>query len=119
MEEASPFFYERLEQEMADRLRSIKEEDLLTLVGCLAKEETLFSEKFLQMAIEAVRGRLSTLQLKTIVDLTWAFAKLDHNFEFVGGLLKEVKDFPRLRESLAQLHLKSLAILLWTFSRNY
>jgi hypothetical protein len=58
------------------------------------------------------------LSLKTVVNVIFAFAKVDFNNELIIDILKGLKEYERLKQGLASLPQKSQCILLWTYSRE-
>ncbi len=116
----SPYFYDKLESEITLRIKGIKDEDFQTLIECFSEGEcqSKFSEKFMSIILDVVKDKKERFQMKTIVHMIWALARLDFTSERVMDLLIDLREYPRLNSQMDQLYQKSQAILLWTYSRD-
>ena len=92
---------------MSKKLRSIKDSDLELLIGCCEEAESHFSQKFLKMIIKLIKEKQGRFQLSTLINIVFAFSKIDFSFNEVLEVLFDIRDDSRLRESLGNLKQKS------------
>ena len=92
---------------MSKKLRSIKDSDLELLIGCFEEAESHFSQKFLKMIIKLIKEKQGRFQLSTLINIVFAFSKIDFSFNEVLEVLLDIRDDSRLRESLGNLKQKS------------
>jgi hypothetical protein len=116
--QGSDFFFERLEKEIAARIRQVRDEDFVLLLDCFAEMKSRFSQKFMQLLLSVINDKRDRFQLRTLVHIIFAFAKLDFSNELIIDTLKGFREYERLRGGLSGMQLKSQCILLWTYTRD-
>ena len=72
----------------------------------------------MDIVIKVIHDKKDRFQLRTLVHIIWALAKIDFNNERIIGVLNDLKDYPRLQIGLEGMYQKSQCILLWTYSRD-
>ena len=110
VEKGGPVFFEKLETEIAKRIRGIKDEQYETLMMCFGGDKSQvavskFSKKFLDLTIRIILDKKDRFSLSTIVNLVWNCAKIDfqHQNEAICELMKGLVIYERLITSLPQL----------------
>ena len=86
IDRGSGMFFERLEKELAKRIRTIKDEQYETLLQCFIGEKSdkslaQFSSKFMDLVIRVIMDKRDRFALKTIVSLMWSCARIDFTNE--------------------------------------
>ncbi|CDW91217.1 UNKNOWN [Stylonychia lemnae] len=118
IKKGSQLFYSELEKQITLRLRSINDDDLLLLLDCFSDMQNSFSQKFLDIIINVIQEKKDRFQLKTLVNIIFAFSKIDFDYTSIQQILLDFRDYERLIVSLPNMLQKSQCILLWTYSRN-
>ena len=101
IEKGSAIFFEQIESEITKRILKIKDEEFQTLLACFInekgeKQQYGFSEKFMDIVIKVIHDKKDRFQLRTLVHIIWALAKIDFNNERIIGVLNDLKEYPRL-----------------------
>lgn len=105
-------FYSELEKEMTKRILKVKDEDYQTLLGCFTSEQGLignnnFTSKFIDIVLEVISTKKDRFQLRTLVHIIWALAKIDFSSPKVVEILKDLQAYPRLVTGLEGMYQKS------------
>lgn len=94
IKKGSLFFYEKLEEELAKRIRSIKDDQFETLISCFAGDnyQNEFTDKFFKLVVNVVREKRDRFTISTLVNVIWSFAKIDFNSDNYNTL-QVLQDF--------------------------
>lgn len=111
---------QRLQNEIVNRMQSMKDHELRVLMSCFVDNTDEFSAEFLNLFIKTLKKKIPHLELQTLIMIVWDLSKLLTNESGKEHLeiLKEIGKYERLRDNLGNLKPKSLCILMWTFTRH-
>ena len=121
----SQLFYQSLEGELAKRIRGIKDEQFSTLIACFQGDKgdasvAKFTSKFLDLVIKVIKDKRDRFSLSTIVNLLWSCSKIDFSSERaeIIEMYQDYAQYERLIRGMPMMQQKSLAILIWTYTRD-
>lgn len=66
-----------------------------------------FTEKFVDIVLDVIITKKDRFQLRTLVHIIWALAKVDFTSTKVVEILKDLKAYPRLVGGLEGMYQKS------------
>jgi len=94
-------FFSELEKELKKRILKVQDEEYSILIGCLTKENNPisnnnFTERFVDIVLGVIQQKKDRFQLRTLVHIIWALAKIDFSSDSVLDILKDLKTYPRL-----------------------
>jgi hypothetical protein len=75
-------FYNTLEEELAKRVRGIKDDQFEYLIGCFVGDKAnvsmnKFSKRFLKLVLKVLKEKRDRFNVKTLVSVIWACARID------------------------------------------
>ena len=122
----SELYYRTLEEQLAKRVRGIRDEQFEQLIGCFADEDTAelssekFSQNFLKLVLRVIDEKKHRFNVRTMVSVIWACARIDFQNKMpeLEQMLRAFAHYDRLAAALPTMYQKSQAILLWTYTRD-
>lgn len=82
IERGNDLYYKTLEEELAKRIRGIKDDQYEQLISCFMGEKAeetkgKFSERFLKLVLNVVDEKKHRFNVRTMVSVIWACATID------------------------------------------
>lgn len=71
---------------------------------CFDEGKDKFSETFFKTVLKVIKDKKDRFELKTLVSIIWSLAKIDLKGDSVREVLKDLRDYERLRNNLGSLY---------------
>lgn len=116
-EHKNDIVFNRIQDEIKLRMNNMKDQELLLFLRCFTENSSEFSSKLIGSITDVISKKITKYETKTLVGIVWSFSRLNLQAdEKIVPIFMDIKN--QLISRVPELAEKSLAMMLWSYSRE-